>query len=82
MSPKSALKSVLIPLFGTRSGGESPHERAQGLIQTAQQYLLNWPDSRIDRIAFLCHTQADLELGQAALYRIGLRPVAVPRSGR
>lgn len=81
-SPKRALKSVLIPLFGTRSGGESPHERAQGLIQTAQQYLLNWPDSRIERVAFLCHTQADLDLAQAALYRMGLRPVAVPRGAR
>lgn len=82
MSAKKSLKSVLIPLFGTRSGGESPHERAQGLIQTAQQYLLNWPDSKIERVAFLCHTQADLELGQAALYRMGLRPVAVPRAAR
>lgn len=82
MSPKTALKSVLFPLFGTRSAGDSPHERAQGLIQTAQQYLLNWPDSKIERVAFLCHTQADLELGQAALYRMGLRPVSVPRSGR
>lgn len=81
-SPKRALKSVLIPLFGTRSGGESPHERAQGLIQTAQQYLLNWPDSRIERVAFLCHTQADLDLAQAALYRMGLRAVAVPRGAR
>lgn len=67
MSPKRALKSVLIPLLGARSGGESPHERAQGLIQTAPQYLLNWPGSKIDRAAFLCHTQADLELGQATL---------------
>ena len=82
MSPKTALKSVLLPLFGTRSAGDSPHERAQGLIQTAQQYLLNWPDSKIERVVFLCHTQADLELGQAALYRMGLRPVSVPRSGR
>ena len=82
MSPKRALKSVLFPLLGTRSGGESPHERAQGLIQTAQQYLLNWPDSRIERVAFLCHTQADLDLAQAALYRIGLRAVAVPRGAR
>ncbi|WP_213272147.1 hypothetical protein [Hyphomonas sp.] len=82
MSPKTALKSVLFPLFGTRSAGDSPHERAQGLIQTAQQYLSNWPDSKIERVAFLCHTQADLELGQAALYRMGLRPVSVPRSGR
>jgi O-acetyl-ADP-ribose deacetylase (regulator of RNase III) len=82
MSPKTALKSVLFPLFGTRSAGDSPHERAQGLIQTAQQYLLNWPDSKIERVVFLCHTQADLELGQAALYRMGLRPVSVPRSGR
>lgn len=81
-SPKRALKSVLIPLFGTRSGGESPHERARGLIQTAQQYLLNWPDSRIERVAFLCHTQADLDLAQAALYRMGLRAVAVPRGAR
>jgi O-acetyl-ADP-ribose deacetylase (regulator of RNase III) len=82
VSPKRALKSVLIPLFGTRSGGESPHERAQGLIQTAQQYLLNWPDSRIERVAFLCHTQGDLDLAQAALYRIGLRAVAAPRGAR
>lgn len=82
MSPKRALKSVLFPLLGTRSGGESPHERAQGLIQTAQQYLLNWPDSRVERVAFLCHTQADLDLAQAALYRIGLRAVAVPRGAR
>lgn len=82
MSPKTALKSMLFPLFGTRSAGDSPHERAQGLIQTAQQYLSNWPDSKIERVAFLCHTQADLELGQAALYRMGLRPVSVPRSGR
>lgn len=82
VSPKRALKSVLIPLFGTRSSGESPHERAQGLIQTAQQYLLNWPDSRIERVAFLCHTQADLDLAQAALYRMGLRAVAVPRGAR
>lgn len=82
MSPKRAYKSVLFPLFGTRGGGESPHERAQGLIQTAHQYLLNWPESKIERVAFLCHTQADLELGQAALYRMGLRSIAAPRGAR
>lgn len=82
MNPKKALRSVLIPLFGTRSSGDSPHERAQGLIQTAQHYLLNWPESRIERVAFLCHTQADLELGQSALYRLGLRAISGPRPGR
>lgn len=82
LQPKRALKSLLVPLFGTRSPGESPHERAFGLIQTAHQYLLNWPDSKIDRVVFLCHTQADLDLGQAALFRLGLKPVAAPRAGR
>lgn len=82
VSPKRAMKSVLFPLFGTRGGDESPHERTQGLIQTAYQHLLNWPESKIERVAFLCHTQADLELGQAALYRMGVRAVITPRSAR
>ncbi len=82
LSPKNALKSVLIPLFGTKSAGDSPHERAQGLIQTAYQYLLNWPESKIERAVFLCHTQGDLELAQAALYRLGLRSVSAPRTVR
>ncbi|MFN7055721.1 macro domain-containing protein [Hyphomonas sp.] len=82
LRPKSALRSVLIPLFGTRSPGDSPHERAFGLVQTAHQYLVNWPDSKIDRVVFLCHTQADLDLAQAALYRLGLKLISGPRPGK
>ncbi len=73
-------RSVLIPLFGTQSAGESPHERVQGLISAAHQYLMNWPDSKIERVAFLAYTQTDLELCQAALFRLGLKYTASSRN--
>jgi hypothetical protein len=79
MNAKSTLKSVLIPLFGTRSAGESPHERVQGLIHAAHQYLLHSADTKIERVAFLAWTQVDLELCQAALHRLGLKPAGAPR---
>lgn len=79
MNAKSALRSVLIPLFGARSPGESPHERVQGLIHAAHQYLLHSTDTKIERVAFLAWTQVDLELCQAALHRLGLKPAGVPR---
>lgn len=79
VNSKSALKSVLIPLFGSRAPGESPHERVQGLIHAANQFLLHSPETRIERVAFLAWTQVDLELCQAALHRLGLKPAGAPR---
>ncbi len=79
MSAKSALRSVLVPLFGTHSPGESPHERVQGLVHAAHQHLLHSQDTKIERVAFLAWTRVDLELCQAALYRLGLKPAGAPK---
>ena len=51
----------------------------QGLIHAANQFLLHSPDTRIERVAFLAWTQVDLELCQAALHRLGLKPAGAPR---
>lgn len=79
LNARNTIRSVLIPLFGSQSTGESPHERVQGLVATAHQYLANWPDSKIERIAFLAYTQSDLELCQSALFRLGLKYTSGPR---
>jgi hypothetical protein len=69
---RAPLKSVIIPLFGTRSGGD-PQDVTDRLVRTAKSYFEEQPTSSIDRVYFLAYTDADRELCQTAFSRLGLR---------
>jgi O-acetyl-ADP-ribose deacetylase (regulator of RNase III) len=69
---KTPLKSVLFPLFGTRSSGFDPQDMTYDLVRGAAEYLRTWPGTKIERIAFLAYTDADLALCQTAVQRNGL----------
>jgi hypothetical protein len=42
------------------------------LVRGAAEYLRTWPGTKIERIAFLAYTDADLALCQTAVQRNGL----------
>ncbi len=69
---RAPLKSVIIPLFGTRSGAD-PQDVTDRLVRTAKSYFEEQPTSSIDRVYFLAYTDADRELCQTAFSRLGLR---------
>jgi O-acetyl-ADP-ribose deacetylase (regulator of RNase III) len=64
-SPKLAgidLKSILFPLLGTGTARGDSEEKAPVLIDAAIGYLLGNPQSKIERVYFLCWTEKDLEV--------------------
>ncbi len=69
---RTPLKSIIIPLFGTRSGGD-PQDVTDRLVRTAKSYFEEQPTTSIDRVYFLAYTDADRELCQTAFSRLGLR---------
>ncbi len=75
---KAPLKSVLFPLFGTRSGGVDPQDMTYDLVRGAAEYFRTWPNTKIERVAFLAYTDADLALCQTAVQRNGLVPLKAP----
>lgn len=69
---KSPLKSVLFPLFGTRSGGPDPQDMTYDMVRGAAEYFRTWPKTKVERVAFLAYTDADLALCLTAVQRNGL----------
>ena len=74
-SKRTPLKSIIIPLFGTRSGGD-PQDVTDRLVRTAKSYFEEQPTTSINRVYFLAYTDADRELCQTAFSRLGLREEA------
>jgi O-acetyl-ADP-ribose deacetylase (regulator of RNase III) len=70
------LKSVIFPLFGTRSAGFDPQDVADRFLHSAKTYLTS--DKTIDRVCFLAYTDADLELCETAVKRLGLSRRSAP----
>jgi hypothetical protein len=68
-------------LFGNRGRSHSPQDVTSAIVETAKEYLLTWPDTRIERIGFLAYTDADLEQCEIALKRAGLCRSKICRNG-
>lgn len=66
------LRSVLFSLFGTRSANLDPQDITYDLVRAAIEYFKTWPDTLVDRVAFLAYTDADLDLCLTAVQRNGL----------
>jgi O-acetyl-ADP-ribose deacetylase (regulator of RNase III) len=65
------LKSILFPLFGTRSQSVDPEELTYKFMSRASEHLAK--DSLLDRVYFLAYTDADWHLCQSALKRLKLK---------
>jgi hypothetical protein len=83
-SPKDCagadLKSILFPLFGTRSSRKAGLEnRVKPLINAAIEYLINNPDCSFKRVYFLAYTDKELEVCQGLLRSDSrLKPLGIP----
>ena len=66
------LRSVLFPLFGTRSADRDAKDVATRLVQAAKTYFETWPDSSIEKVYFLAYTDEDRELCETAFKRLNL----------
>lgn len=77
----AVIRSVLFPLFGNRGRSHSPQDVTSAIVETAKEYLLTWPDTRIERIGFLAYTDSDLEQCEIALKRAGLCRSKICRNG-
>ncbi|MEX1252071.1 MAG: hypothetical protein WEA77_12855 [Hyphomonas sp.] len=82
MQSSSMIRSVLFPLFGNRGRSGSQQEVTSEIVETAHEYLLSWPDTKIARIGFLAYTDSDLEQVEIALKRTGLCRSKVCRNGK
>lgn len=60
-------KSVIFPLFGSRSAGQHPRSVAENLYRAAVAYLDLHPESEIEEVHFLAYTKQDQELCERAL---------------
>lgn len=60
-------KSVLFPLFGSRSPGQHPRSVAENLFRAAIVYFEQHPDTAIEEVYFLAFTVQDQELCERAL---------------
>jgi O-acetyl-ADP-ribose deacetylase (regulator of RNase III) len=63
---------VIFPLFGSRYSGINPSDLAYDMIEASVEFLKQEKSSKLERIAFLAYTTADLELLRTALQRNGL----------
>lgn len=66
------VRSVIFPLFGSRYSGINPSDLAYDMIEASVEFLKQEKSSKLERIAFLAYTTADLELLRTALQRNGL----------
>jgi hypothetical protein len=82
MQSGSVVRSVLFPLFGNRGRSGSQQEVTSQIVETAHEYLLSWPETKIARVGFLAYTDTDLEQCEMALKRLGLCRSKVCRSSR
>lgn len=65
------LRSVLIPLFGTRNPNSDPVDVTKEIIQAAKRHLDLEHGSKLERVLFLASTDQDLELCETAFRRLG-----------
>ena len=66
-------RSILFPLFGTRSSDRDPQAVADNLLHAAKEFLEARPDSAIERVYFLAYTDADRLLCETAFSRLRLQ---------
>lgn len=66
-APKAAIKSVLIPLFGTRSANLFPQDVADRLFRAAVVFFEMHPETALERIFFLASTTEDKLICDAAI---------------
>ncbi len=60
------LRSILFPLFGTRSSDRNPQDVAGNMVRAAKTFLEARPNSTTERVYFLAYTDADQELCETA----------------
>jgi O-acetyl-ADP-ribose deacetylase (regulator of RNase III) len=66
-------RSIIFPLFGTRSSDRDPQDVTDNLIFSAKTFLEARPDSAVERVYFLAYTDADRYLCETALSRLRLQ---------
>jgi O-acetyl-ADP-ribose deacetylase (regulator of RNase III) len=66
-------RSIIFPLFGTRSSDRDPQDVADNLISAAKTFLEARPNSAIERVYFLAYTDADRSLCETAFSRLRLQ---------
>jgi O-acetyl-ADP-ribose deacetylase (regulator of RNase III) len=72
-------RSIIFPLFGTRSADRDPQVVTDNLLHAAKEFLEARPNSAIERIYFLAYTDADRLLCETAFSRLRLKRKPVPR---
>ena len=65
----SGFSSILIPLLGIAMAPGRLHEIADSLIEAAVAYVVDYPDTVLDRICFLTWSQIELTTCQSSLWR-------------
>jgi O-acetyl-ADP-ribose deacetylase (regulator of RNase III) len=66
-------RSIIFPLFGTRSSDRDPQDVTDNLIFSAKTFLEARPNSAIERVYFLAYTDADRDLCETAFSRLRLQ---------
>ena len=67
---RSLLRSVLFPLFGSRSANHDPHDVADALFLAAWTFFRREPNTVIERVYFLAYNEEDRMLCEAAIARM------------
>ncbi|MEL6373089.1 MAG: hypothetical protein AAFR04_03905, partial [Pseudomonadota bacterium] len=70
-------RSLLVPLFGTRSEGHDPQSVVDNLMDAVLNYMETVPQTAIRQVYFLAYTDLDRELLQGAVTRARLLPVRI-----
>jgi O-acetyl-ADP-ribose deacetylase (regulator of RNase III) len=66
-------RSIIFPLFGTRSSDRDPQDVTDNLVLSAKTFLQARPSSAIERVYFLAYTDADRDLCETAFSRLRLQ---------
>lgn len=66
-------RSIIFPLFGTRSSDRDPQDVTDNLMLSAKTFLQARPSSAIERVYFLAYTDADRDLCETAISRLRLQ---------
>jgi hypothetical protein len=65
-------RSIIFPLFGTRSSDRDPQDVADNLVFAAKTFLEGRKNSDLERVYFLAYTDADRDLCEVAFGRLRL----------
>jgi hypothetical protein len=66
-------RSIIFPLFGTRSSDRDPQDVTDNLVFAAKTFFEARPNSAVERIYFLAYTDADRDLCETAFSRLRLQ---------